>query len=248
MANNVIVIPTYNERENIRTLVPAIFTAVPDVSILVVDDNSPDGTAAQVRELQLRFPRLSLLERKGKEGLGRAYIHAFGMVLADLTVATVTMMDADHSHDPKYLPAMFAAIAEGASVVVGSRHMRGGATVGWELWRRVLSAGGNLYCRLITRLPIYDCTGGFNMMRADVLRRVDFGTFDLSGYAFIMELKYALWKAGRQQASLDQPRRADGAFKEIPIVFCNRVEGESKISSNIIWEGIVAPWKMIFKK
>ncbi len=245
-SKHVIVIPTYNECENIRTLVPAVFAAVPFVSILVVDDNSPDGTAAQVREMQSRFPQLALLERKGKEGLGRAYIHAFGVVLADPIVATVTMMDADHSHDPKYLPAMFTAIAEGASVVVGSRHMRGGATVGWELWRRILSFGGNLYCRLITRLPIYDCTGGFNVMRADLLRKIDFSTFDLSGYAFIMELKYALWKAGRQQASLASS--AGGIFKEIPIVFCNRVEGESKISSNIIREGIIAPWKMIFKK
>lgn len=246
MSHDVIVIPTYNERENIRTLVPAIFATVPTASILVVDDHSPDGTAAQVRDLQLRFPRLSLLERKGKEGLGRAYIHAFMTVLADPTVTTVTMMDADHSHDPKYLPSMFAASRAGASVVVGSRHMRGGATVGWELWRRILSFGGNLYCRLITRLPIYDCTGGFNVIHAALLRKIDFSTLDLSGYAFIMELKYALWKAGRQQASLASS--AGGVFKEIPIVFRNRVEGESKLSRHIVSEGIIAPWKMILKK
>lgn len=246
MSNDVIVIPTYNERENIRTLVPAIFAAVPTVSILVVDDHSPDGTAAEVRTLQSRFPCVSLLERSGKEGLGRAYIHAFTTVLADPTLTTVTMMDADYSHDPQYLPAMFAASRAGASVVVGSRHMRGGATVGWELWRRILSFGGNFYCRLITGLPIYDCTGGFNVMHAVLLRKIDFSTFDLSGYAFIMELKYALWKAGRQQASLAP--QAGEIFKEIPIVFRNRVEGESKISFNIIREGIIAPWKMIFKQ
>ncbi len=246
MPNDVIIIPTYNERENVITLVPKIFSVVPWVSVLVVDDNSPDGTAAAVHHLQSIFPRLSLLKRPSKEGLGCAYIHAFGVVLADPGVTTITMMDADHSHDPQYLPAMFAASHAGATVVVGSRHMRGGATVGWELWRRVLSFGGNLYCRLITRLPIYDCTGGFNIIHASLLRRIDFSTFDLSGYAFIMELKYALWKAGREQASLSS--QAGGVFKEIPIIFRNRVEGESKLSRHIVSEGIIAPWKMIFKK
>ena len=121
------------------------------------------------------------------------------------------------------------------SVVIGSRYVSGGGTVGWEPWRRILSLGGNFYCRNITGLPVMDCTGGFNVIRADLLRKLDFSKMDMSGYAFIMELKYLLHKAG-------------GKFFEVPITFVNRTGGESKISSHIISEGIVAPWKIRFQK
>jgi dolichol-phosphate mannosyltransferase len=231
---NVIVIPTYNERENVETLIPIIFKSVPDVNILVADDNSPDGTAEAVKKLKETYPSLSLLSRPAKNGLGRAYIEAFSLLLNDNSVRSVIMMDADFSHDPKYLIEMLEK-SHDYSVVIGSRYIMGGGTIGWELWRRVLSYFGNLYCRAITGLPIYDCTGGFNVIRADLLRKVDFKTMDMSGYAFIMELKYLLYKAG-------------GIFYEVPITFVNRAHGETKMVSGIISEGILAPWKMIWKK
>lgn len=231
---NVIVIPTYNEKENIVKLIPEIFKLIPDVFVMVVDDNSPDGTAETVREMAKDHPNLSLLFREKKDGLGRAYVHAFSELLKDKKVSRIVMMDADFSHDPKYLLEMLKE-SEKHSLVIGSRYIRGGRTVGWELWRRILSFGGNFYCRLVTGMPINDCTGGFNMISAELLRKVDLSNIDVSGYAFILEIKYLLWRAG-------------AVIKEIPIVFKNRTGGESKISSHIISEGIVAPWKMRFKK
>jgi dolichol-phosphate mannosyltransferase len=230
----VIILPTYNERENIRVIVPLIFSAVPDVLILVADDNSPDGTGGVVEELQKTYKNLSLISRPQKNGLGRAYLNAFAYVLKDPEVASVIMMDADLSHPPRYLPEMLEK-GKQYSVVTGSRYVRGGATEGWELWRRVLSFFGNLYCRSITRMPLHDCTAGFNVISAELLRKIDFSKMDMSGYAFIMDLKYLLYKAG-------------ATFFEVPITFVNRVGGESKMSSHIINEGILAPWKMICKK
>lgn len=230
----VIVVPTYNERENVKRIIPAIFFTVPDITVLIVDDNSPDGTGQEVIALQQRFPGLSLLSRRGKEGLGKAYIHAFSEVLKDPSVQTVVMMDADLSHDPSHLPLMFER-REMYDVVTGSRYVAGGKTEGWEKWRMLLSRWGNRYARMVTGMPLYDCTAGFNAINADILRKVDFSGTDMSGYAFIMELKYLLHRAGAR-------------FHEIPITFKNRFEGESKISNHIIREGILAPWKMILKK
>lgn len=227
-----VITPTYNEAANIGTLVAEVFKHTPEVSILVVDDNSPDGTADVVRKLQPQYPNLSLFLREKKEGLGKAYISAFKRVLHDTDA--VIMMDADLSHHPEYLPTLIAA-GKTADVVVGSRYVPGGATQGWELWRRLLSRWGNWYARTVTGLPVHDCTAGFMLIRADVLKKVDFDAFDLSGYAFLIELKYMLWKAGARMT-------------QVPIVFRNRVGGESKISSHIINEGILAPWKMVFKK
>lgn len=231
---DVIVIPTYNEKENINVLIPLIFKIIPDIYVVVADDSSPDGTADSVKNLKYQYPKLSLISRSKKDGLGRAYINAFEEVLKDKDVRTVVMMDADLSHDPKYLPEMFKRSRE-FSVVIGSRYTMGGKTVGWELWRRVLSFWGNFYCRTITRMPVYDCTGGFNVISADLLRKIDFSKMDMSGYAFIMEIKYLLYRAG-------------GNFYEVPITFVNRIGGESKISSHIISEGIIAPWKIKLTK
>lgn len=227
-----IIIPTYNERQNISVLIPKIVEVVPMAQILVVDDNSPDGTGELVRELMISYPNLSLLSRPDKQGLGRAYIEAFKQVLTESWVEVVVMMDADGSHDPKYLPAMIAALGQG-EVIVGSRYTQGGGTVGWEWWRRLLSFCGNIYCRLITGLPINDCTGGFNVITKTHLAKIDLSSMDTSGYAFIMELKYLLYLVGAR-------------FKEVPIVFKNRIEGESKLSGHIISEGVVAPWRMRF--
>jgi dolichol-phosphate mannosyltransferase len=229
-----IVVPTYNERKNISELVPLLFEKVPEAHILVVDDNSPDKTAEAVIEMQKKYANLFLLKRKGKEGLGKAYIHAFKEVLKDKDVGTVVMMDADLSHNPEYLPLMLSKVNDGG-VVIGSRYIKGGATVGWELWRRILSAGGNWYCRTITGMPIRDCTGGFNAMNANALRRLDLDALGLSGYAFIMGLKHAFFTTG-------------ATFIEVPITFANRKEGESKISKHIIREGIIAPWNMRLKR
>lgn len=226
----VIVIPTYNEKKNIELLIPVIFKKVPDVNILVVDDNSPDGTAKVIASMIKRFPKLSILNRKGKEGLGKAYAHAFSEVLKDPEVGIVVMMDADFSHNPDYLPTMLDKVSDGG-VVIGSRYIKNGKIVGWGLHRRLLSLGGNWYCRTITRMPITDCTGGYNAISASLLRKIDTDALTLSGYAFIMGLKYTLFIYGAH-------------FTEVPIVFNDRVHGVSKISNKIIKEGIIAPWKM----
>lgn len=227
---DVVVVPTYNERDNIKNLVLVIFKVVPEIHILVVDDNSPDKTAAVVKSLQSEYLNLSLLERPRKEGLGRAYLDAFKLILKNNSAERVIMMDADFSHDPKYLPELLEA-AKNFDVVVGSRYIRDGGMVGWEAWRRFLSKFGNWYSRLIMGLPVFDCTGGFNLVKIDFLRKIDLSRVAMSGYAFQIELKYLLWKAGAR-------------FKEIPIIFKNRLNGESKISNHIIREGILAPWKI----
>jgi dolichol-phosphate mannosyltransferase len=232
--NTTIVIPTYNERVNIKDLIPSIFTILPGIRISVVDDNSPDGTQDEVGRLAKIYKNISLIKREKKEGLGKAYTHAFKMLLRDTNIHTIVMMDADFSHDPSYLPQLLKLRNE-ADVVIGSRYIRHGNTEGWELWRKFLSKGGNLYCRRITGMPINDCTGGFNAISTNQLRKIDMNSLDSSGYAFIMELKYRLHKVGSK-------------FAEVPIIFKNRREGESKISSHIIKEGIIAPWKMRFKR
>jgi len=232
--NNIIILPTYNERKNISELVPEIFKLYPEISILVVDDNSPDGTANVVKELQKDFKNLKLLQRKGKEGLGKAYIHAFQEVLKDESVNSVIMMDADFSHNPKYIAEMLQEI-KNHDLVVGSRYIKSGGTKNWELWRRILSFGGNLYCRIILRKGIHDYTTGFNCIKADILRKINFNALEFSGYAFIIGIKYHILKTG-------------ASAKEIPIIFCGRIEGESKISNHIISEGILAPLKLFFAK
>lgn len=229
-----ILLPTYNEAGNVPSIISAIRAAVPQARILVVDDNSPDGTADVVRGLAQHHPQLRLLMRQGKEGLGKAYLHAFAEALQEKGIEAVLMMDADHSHDPAYIRPMLKRL-DSADVVTGSRYVRGGGTEGWERWRMLLSRFGNRYCGLVTGMPIADATAGFNMLRTDMLRRIDLGALDSSGYAFQMELKYLLWKAGARHA-------------EVPIIFKKRREGESKLSNHIIAEGLLAPWKMRFKQ
>lgn len=229
-----IVIPTYNEGENVGHLIEEIFSLMPEINILVVDDNSPDGTARVVKELQLRFSNLSLLERPMKNGLGGAYIEGFKKLLAESDIKNIIMMDGDFSHSPKYLPRMIAE-ARNYNLVIGSRYIKNGGIAKWELWRRILSAGGNTYVRTMLGRNIHDWTGGFNCIETDYLRKINLDKIDLSGYAFIMGLKYFLIKAGAKA-------------KEVPIIFEARRGGESKISHHIINEGIIAPWKIILKK
>ncbi|MFZ2522314.1 MAG: polyprenol monophosphomannose synthase [Minisyncoccia bacterium] len=231
---NVVIIPTYNEKENIEVIIPLIYKLYPEIYVCVVDDNSPDGTAGSVNLLKKQYVNLSLILRKGKEGLAKAYIHAFKEVLKDNDVETIIMMDADLSHDPKHIGEMIE-LRKKYDVIVGSRYIKGGRTEGWEFYRRLLSRLGNIYAKLITQMPVNECTGGFNAINANILRKINLDEINMSGYAFIMYFKYVLYKNGAK-------------FFEIPICFKNRVEGVSKLSNMIIREGILAPWEMIFSK
>lgn len=231
---NCVVIPTYNEAKNIKHVIELIFSVLPSARIIVVDDNSPDKTGQQVLELKNKFPNLSLFSRQSKEGLGAAYKDALQAILANNNFDNLVIMDGDGSHNPLDIPRLLEISAE-HDLVIGSRYIKGGGIESWELWRRALSRFGNLYCRAILRTPVNDWTSGFNLIKAVKLREIDLNSFDASGYAFLIELKYALIKEGAR-------------FKEVPIIFRNRRDGETKISNDIIGEGIKAPWKMITKK
>lgn len=234
MRNRVVIIPTYNEAQNIVVIIPRAREFEPAVDILVVDDNSPDGTASVVQSLMQKDPHLSLLNRKGKEGLGKAYLNAFAEILKDPTIEWIQMMDADFSHDPKYLPELFRA-SRHADMVIGSRYVSGGGTVGWVTWRRWLSRFANRYCRVITGMPINDCTSGFILMRTSFMREAQVEDIRVRGHAFMMELKYRLWKKGAR-------------VTEVPVILEDRQHGVSKMSRGVIGEAVVAPWKMRFKK
>ncbi len=226
-------IPTYNERDTIEIIIRKIFDIIPDIYILVVDDNSPDGTATIVDELIKTFPHLSIMKRREKQGLGKAYISAFNELIKDNKISTIITMDADMSHDPSYIPLMLEK-RKTHDMVIGSRYASGGATEGWEMKRKILSFFGNLYTRLITMMPMHDITAGFNAISTDILKKVDLNNMGSSGYAYTIELKYLFFKLGAK-------------IKEIPIIFKNRVSGKSKISNSIIVEGIKTPWKLIFR-
>lgn len=234
MQNRVVIIPTYNEAQNIAPIIARVREFEPAVDILVVDDNSPDGTATIVQGLMTSDVHIKLLNRKGKEGLGKAYVHAFTEVMKDPNVEWIQMMDADFSHDPKYLPEAFAA-RDQADVVIGSKYVPGGGTVGWVAWRRWLSRFANYYCRIITGMPVNDCTAGFILMRTSFMREAHLEDINAKGHAFMMELKYRLWKKGAR-------------IMEIPILLEDRQHGVSKMSRGVIMEGVLAPWKMRFKK
>ncbi len=231
---NYIILPTYNERENIGLLIERIFSLVPEIHILVVDDNSPDGTAELVKDLKNKYLNLFVLERPVKNGLGKAYIEAFKKLLSNLDVENIIIMDADFSHSPEYLPQMLEEI-KNYDLVIGSRYIKDGGISNWELWRRLLSWGGNFYVRMLLGGRIRDWSSGFNCIRASTLKKIDLDKIEFSGYAFLSELKYRLFKSG-------------AGIKEIPIIFEERRGGESKMSGNIIREGILAPWKLLFTK
>lgn len=235
MEKTVILTPTYNERANIQYLVPELFSRYPKVYVVVIDDNSPDGTANAVEEMMKQYPNLGVLKREGKLGLGAAYKAGMEAVLEDPEVAAIITMDADGSHDPEYVGALMEA-GKASDLVVGSRYIKGGNIENWEMWRFLLSRYGNLYAHTITGLPLKDMTAGFMHINADLLRQVEFSSMRASGYAFLMELKYILTK------------KLGGSVVEVPIIFKSRREGESKISGHIIREGLATPWRIIFKK
>jgi dolichol-phosphate mannosyltransferase len=224
-------LPTYDERENVEPITRAILEAAPDVDVLVIDDNSPDGTGAVADAIAAREPRVHVLHRAGKEGLGKAYLAGFAWALAR-GYRLILEMDADFSHNPKYLPEMLER-SQVADVVLGSRNVKGGGTLHWGLGRKILSRGGSFYARTILGLPIRDLTGGFKCFRREVLEAIDLGTAECSGYAFQIELTYRAWKKGFRVV-------------EMPIVFEDRRVGESKMSRRIVLEAVRKVWSIRF--
>ena len=230
--NDLIIIPTYNEKENLGPLLEAVYEIRPDIHVLVVDDNSPDGTGqlvAEWAETPQYEGRLFLLRRAGKLGLGTAYIAGFRWALAR-SYRRILEMDADFSHNPRYLPELLAA-AEEADLVLGSRYVPGGGVKNWGFWRRFLSRGGSLYARVLLGLPYQDLTGGFKCFRREVLETLDLGAIRSNGYSFQIELTYRAHCKGFK-------------IKEVPIVFEDREVGKSKMSKNIFWEAVLMVWKL----
>jgi dolichol-phosphate mannosyltransferase len=225
----VVVIPTYNERENLEPITAAVLAAEPRVDILVVDDNSPDGTGQLADELAKKQPRIRVLHREKKEGLGRAYLAAFRWAL-DQGYQQIIEMDADFSHDPKYLPTLLDA-AQTADLVLGSRYVEGGGTVNWGVGRQLISKGGSLYARSILGVKVRDLTGGFKCFNRRVLEGIDLEKIVASGYGFQIELTYRALKQGF-------------TVKEIPIVFEDRRVGQSKMSKKIFVEAMTIVWTL----
>ena len=219
-----IVTPTYNERKNIRELVLTLFELNSDFHILVVDDNSPDGTAEIVKELQANCANLYLLSRNEKGGLGSAYIAGFNFAL-ERDYEFIVQMDADMSHDPKDVPLLIEAI-ENADLSIGSRYISGINVVNWPLQRLIISYGANIYTRFVTRLPVRDATGGFKCWRRDVLEAINLDGIHSQGYSFQIEMTYRAWLKGFR-------------ITEIPIIFVDRTVGESKMTRSIMLEAAV---------
>jgi dolichol-phosphate mannosyltransferase len=225
MPRTIVVLPTYNERENVVALLRAVRGAVPDADVLVVDDNSPDGTAALVEETAAEQDQIKLLRRAGKQGLGSAYRQGFAVAL-DEGYDVVVSMDVDFSHDPAVLPELLRLIAAGADTVVGSRYVPGGATVDWPLHRRLLSRWGNRYTSFVLGLRVRDCTSGYRAYRASALRAIDPASTTAEGYAFLTELVRRLVRQGANVV-------------ETPIVFADRRYGVSKMSGRIVVESML---------
>lgn len=225
-----VIVPTYNERENIRRLVDAVLRQDGRLEMLIVDDGSPDGTGQIVAELEAADPRVHLLERPRKMGLGTAYIAGFTWAL-ERDYQYVLEMDADFSHDPAHLPQFLSAIAD-ADLVLGSRYQQGRVTVvNWPIGRLLLSYAANLYARAVTGLPVWDATGGFKCFRRKVLESIDFAHVRSNGYAFQIEMSFRAWKRSFR-------------IVEIPIVFVDRTEGTSKMSKSIVREAIWMVWRL----
>ncbi|MCU0608947.1 MAG: polyprenol monophosphomannose synthase [Chitinispirillaceae bacterium] len=223
-----IIIPTYNEIENIGLLIPEIRKMVPDAHVLVVDDGSPDGTSRFVKDLALE--NVFVLDRSKKEGLGKAYVAGFKWAL-ERQYQYVFEMDADFSHDPKYLPDFLEAIKTN-DLVIGSRYKSGVNVVNWPMKRLLLSYFANMYARIVTGIPVYDCTGGFKCFRRKVLESLVLDSIASSGYSFQIEVNYSAWKKRFR-------------ILEIPIVFTDRKLGTSKMSSGIIKEAfLIVLWKL----
>ncbi|CAA9300141.1 MAG: Undecaprenyl-phosphate mannosyltransferase [uncultured Gemmatimonadaceae bacterium] len=226
----VVIVPTYNERANVERLLEGVLAQDRRIDVLVVDDASPDGTGAVVDAVVAREPRVHALHRAGKLGLGTAYLDGFRWALARGYDA-IFEMDADFSHDPNHLPTFLNAIDD-SDVVLGSRYRHGKVTVvNWPIARLILSYGANIYARRVTGLPLFDATGGYKCFRREVLESIDLNSVRSNGYAFQIEMSFRAWKNGFR-------------IREIPIVFHDRTEGESKMSRRIIREAIWMVWRL----
>lgn len=223
-----IVIPTYNERENITKLIPTLLGRVPGARIFVVDDNSPDGTAQAVQELARQNEAVRLIWRDQKQGLASAYLDAFARIIPDESIEYILTMDADFSHDPRELPKLLAELAD-HDLVIGSRYAPGGRVENWGLLRRFISKYANLYAGLVTGVPIRDLTAGFVIYSRLLLGRILVQNIRSDAYGYQIEMKYLAHRAGAK-------------IKEVPITFREREKGRSKFGGRTIWEGIVIPW------
>ena len=232
--NSLVVVPTYNEVDNLPGIVESIIEHAPRTHILIVDDNSPDGTGALADELSQAQPeRLFVLHRARKEGLGQAYVEGFRFAL-DRGYDVIVQMDADFSHDPKYLPAFFEAI-ETNDLVIGSRYVNGISVVNWDLKRLILSKAASFYVRLITRMPITDTTTGFKCWRREALLAIGLDQLFSNGYVFLAEMSYRAYRKGMR-------------IKEIPIIFVERRLGRSKMSGGIMIEGVLSVLRMRLRR
>jgi dolichol-phosphate mannosyltransferase len=230
MNRALVCIPTYNEADNLEPITQAVLKAEPRVDILVVDDNSPDGTGQIADRLAAKEPRIRVLHRAKKEGLGRAYLAAFRWALAE-GYTYIIEMDADFSHDPRYLPNLLDTAEAGADLVLGSRYVTGGGTVNWGVGRQLISKGGSLYARTILGVGVSDLTGGFKCFHRRVLEGIGLDQVQSTGYAFQIELTYRTLKKGF-------------TVREVPIVFEDRRVGQSKMSRKIFLEALTMVWKL----
>ncbi len=226
---NLIITPTYNENKNIESLIEQIFLNSKESDILVIDDNSPDGTSKKVQELQKKYKNLYLEVRASKSGLGTAYIFGFKWAI-DNNYDTVIQMDADLSHDPKEIPELLADLRKN-ELVIGSRYIQGVSVVNWPIRRLLLSYGANLYSRLITGMPINDGTGGYKAWKIKLLKKIDLDTIKSQGYSFQIEMNFRAWVLNAK-------------IKECPIIFVDRTIGESKMSKSIMFEAIWVVWRL----
>jgi dolichol-phosphate mannosyltransferase len=226
-----VVLPTYNERDNLEPIASAILAALPEASLLVVDDGSPDGTGQLADTIAAREPRVSVLHRPGKQGLGVAYRDGFRWVLERPETRAVVQMDADFSHDPATLPRLLAPLMRNADLVLGTRYMNGGETVGWPVARKLISRGGTLFARTVLLLPYRDLTGGYKAWRRELLDAIRLRETAGSGYGFQIE---TTWWAHRRGARIVQ----------VPITFRERVAGASKMSGGIVREALILVLKL----
>lgn len=236
MADSIVIIPTYNEKDNIERIIRKVFSLVHDFHVLIVEDNSPDGTAQIVKELMREFPgRLHIEERKGKLGLGTAYIHGFKWALKH-SYEYIFEMDADFSHNPEDLPRLRDAVASGeADLAIGSRYITGVNVVNWPMSRVLMSYYASAYVRIITRMKVRDTTAGFKCYSRNVLETIQLDDVRFMGYAFQIEMKYSAWKLGFR-------------IVEVPIIFTDRTMGESKMSKHIFKEAVWGVIRLRFKR
>ncbi|MDD2598460.1 MAG: polyprenol monophosphomannose synthase [Kiritimatiellae bacterium] len=228
-----VIIPTYDEKENVRPIAEAVLKQAPEVNILFVDDQSPDGTGRILDEIVSAEPRVFVMHREKKEGLGRAYIAGFKWAL-ERGYELICEMDADFSHDPKALPALLKAAHDGADLVIGSRYIGGIRVMNWPMSRLLLSTGAGKYVRLITGMPVHDPTGGFKCFRRKVLESIELDKITSNGYSFQIEMNHNAWMKGFK-------------IQEVPIIFEDRVAGYSKMSTDIAFEAFTLVLKLWFR-